>query len=150
MPVIALSSDVSSDLAKLSRRAFLSDGSSWTAEDLAAFAGRPGCAVLADADLSCGLILVQAAADEAEVVNLGVVPAKRRRHIGSGLLTEAEEYAARRGALRMFLEVAADNVPALALYARAGFARIGTRSSYYRRPGGDRIDALLLSKEIAP
>ena len=41
------------------------------------------------------------------------------------------------------LEVAVDNVRALGLYAGLGFAEVGRRPDYYRRPAG-RVDALIL------
>lgn len=137
-------------LAELAARAFPQGSALWTADDLFAFASRSGGVLLADPALSAGLILLQMAADEAEIVNLGVVPERRREGIGAGLLTDAERHAFNRGATRLFLEVAADNAPAIALYAGAGFVRVGARPSYYRRPDGERVDALILSKPLGP
>ena len=42
------------------------------------------------------------------------------------------------------LEVRADNAAALALYADAGFTTVRTRRGYYRNPGSDPVDALVL------
>ncbi|GIG40062.1 GNAT family N-acetyltransferase [Cellulomonas phragmiteti] len=53
---------------------------------------------------------------------LQVVPAARRRGLGRALTREALAVAARRGARRAFLQVEADNVAALTLYAALGFA----------------------------
>jgi ribosomal-protein-alanine N-acetyltransferase len=44
----------------------------------------------------------------------------------------------------MFLEVAAANAPARALYAAAGYQRVGERRGYYA--GG--IDALVLARPL--
>ena len=65
------------------------------------------------------------------------------------MLAEVEATACRRRAARLFLEVAADNAAALALYRTAGMAETGRRADYYRRPGG-AVDALVLSKVLAP
>jgi ribosomal-protein-alanine N-acetyltransferase len=54
--------------------------------------------------------------------------------------------AARRAEVkRLFLEVAADNIAALRLYKGLGFAAAGRRRAYYRRPGGQPIDAMVLA-----
>ena len=49
------------------------------------------------------------------------------------------------GQRRVFLEVAADNMPARALYVGLGFDIVGRRPRYYRRPGGEAVDALIVS-----
>ena len=56
--------------------------------------------------------------------------------------------AAANGVVRMFLEVALDNIPARQLYARAGYSLVGRRKGYYRRPDGSRMDALILFKSL--
>jgi ribosomal-protein-alanine N-acetyltransferase len=54
--------------------------------------------------------------------------------------------AARRAEVkRLFLEVAADNAAALRLYKGLGFAAVGRRKAYYRRPGGQPVDAVVLA-----
>ena len=45
---------------------------------------------------------------------------------------------------RIFLEVAADNGPARAMYGAYGFSETGTRTGYYKRQNGDRVDAVTL------
>ena len=65
-------------------------------------------------------------------------PRRRAGRQGQGLGPAAPRRAARRGrggaeAGEVLLEVRADNAPAQALYAAAGFERIGVRRGYYRR-----------------
>ena len=55
--------------------------------------------------------------------------------------------AAAAGAARLVLEVATDNAPALALYRRRGFVRIGVRKAYYKRPDG-AIDAEIMALDL--
>ena len=90
-------------------------------------------------------ILVRAAADESEILSLGTHPCARRRGLARALLDAACVEAQRRGAGRMFLEVAGDNAAALALYRAAGFATTGRRNAYYARPMGQAADAVVLS-----
>ena len=54
--------------------------------------------------------------------NMAVTRALRRQGIGLALLQAAAGWAATRRAAGIYLQVMADNQPAVALYARAGFA----------------------------
>jgi ribosomal-protein-alanine N-acetyltransferase len=53
------------------------------------------------------------------------------------------------GITRLFLEHAASNIAAGALYDRFGFKPIGRRRAYYERRSGGREDAITLSCEVA-
>jgi len=86
-----------------------------------------------------GYVLARQAADEAEILNLGVAPAARRRGIGRALVREGLAALAARGAEQVFLEVRESNAAARALYAEFGFAEVGRRRGYYRRPTEDAI-----------
>ena len=69
----------------------------------------------------------QSAPDEAEILNIAVDPAFRRRGVGSALLTALCEQA--QGTI--FLEVAEPNLPAIALYRKHGWEYAGLREGYY-------------------
>lgn len=98
--------------------------------------------------LAVGFLIGCVAADEAEILTIGVDPDWRQSGIGASLLktffAEAQQY----GATQAFLEVAIDNSPAKALYLRAGFEEVGQRRNYYRRAEGARIDALVFRKDL--
>jgi ribosomal-protein-alanine N-acetyltransferase len=95
-----------------------------------------------------GFLLGRVAAGEAEVLTLAVDPGVRRQGLGAGLLAGFLRLAAERGACRVFLEVAADNGAALALYARAGLAPVGRRRGYFAVPGLAAVDALVLACDL--
>lgn len=97
-----------------------------------------------------GFVISQLAADEAEILTIGVDPALQSRGIGKLLLEGLKRAAARSGARRLFLEVAADNAAAGALYSAAGFERIGTRERYYNRGAGQAADALTFAVSLPP
>ncbi len=87
--------------------------------------------------------------DEAELLTIAVHPDVQRQGYGAATLAAFEAAARGRAASRAFLEVAATNVPARALYARAGWSEDGLRRAYYRAEAG-RIDAILMSKTLGP
>ena len=96
-----------------------------------------------------GVLLGRIVADEAEVLTLAVDPAARRQGIGRGLLTRFHREARRQGATEAFLEVAADNLSARALYGAMGYHQAGTRRCYYRQDGAAAVDALVLRRDLA-
>lgn len=89
-------------------------------------------------------ILVQAVRDQSEILSFGTEPEARRAGHARALLRAAAEEAASRGAREMYLEVAADNEAALALYESHGFVRCGARPRYYERRHAPAVDAVML------
>jgi [ribosomal protein S18]-alanine N-acetyltransferase len=94
-----------------------------------------------------GLIMWRVAADEAEILTICTVPGQRRLGVGTHLLDAAIGALESLAIKRLFLEVAIDNAPAIALYRAFGFADAGLRRAYYARPEG-RIDALVMSVSL--
>lgn len=93
-----------------------------------------------------GFALGRAVAGEAELLTLSVDPDHRRHGTGRALLTAFEIQAAKRQADRAFLEVAAENHAALALYSFHGYIESGRRAGYYRHPDGTPEDAILMER----
>ena len=91
-----------------------------------------------------GAIVVWVIVDEAHIATIAVNPNHLKRGIGSCLLAQALLVAAGRGAVSSMLEVPRLNLPALALYRRFGYHRVGIRRNYYKN---DNEDALLLNLE---
>ncbi len=87
-------------------------------------------------------------ADEAEIVTIATDPGAQRQGSARRLLATFEGQASERGATRVFLEVAADNLAAIALYQAAGYHEVARRAGYYNRSGGGRVDALILEKPL--
>lgn len=129
-------------LAEL-HRACLEDA--WPEAAIGTLLGQPGIfASLASDDAPAGFILWRLAADEAEILSLGVLPRARRAGFATSLLDTALMHACALGARAVFLEVAHDNAPALTFYRARGFAEVGRRTRYYRRAGSNAADALVL------
>jgi ribosomal-protein-alanine N-acetyltransferase len=84
-------------------------------------------------------LIARQVADEAEVLNLAVLTETRRQGQASALLTAAMRQFQNSGVLRIFLEVRESNRPAVAFYAKHGFAPTGSRKAYYRAPVEDAL-----------
>ena len=96
-----------------------------------------------------GFAIARLAADEAEILTIAVDAWWRSRGIGRALVAEMLSQAAIVGVRAMFLEVAEDNAPALALYRHLGFIKVGERPGYYLRKDGSRALAIVMRKELA-
>lgn len=121
----------------------------WSAQawrDLLAMPGAWGL-WLPEAGQGQGVLLVREVSDEAEILTLAVAPGYRRRGLAHQLLTTASGLLAQKAVRRLFLEVAADNWAAQALYQKRGFAEVGRRRAYYQR-GQQTTDALLLATSL--
>ncbi|MDF2763057.1 MAG: GCN5-related N-acetyltransferase [Rhodospirillales bacterium] len=95
-----------------------------------------------------GFLLARMAADDCEILSIGVAPGMRRRGLARLLMEEATRLASASGARRIFLEVAEDNWSARGLYAALGFAPVGRRRNYYRR--GQSFVAALTMRRLLP
>lgn len=95
-----------------------------------------------------GFLLARIVADEAEVLSLGVAPPCQRHGLARRLLASLRDELQDKGAKRLFLEVAADNAPAVGLYLSFGFREVGRRRAYYARRGAAAADALVLALDL--
>ena len=122
----------------------------WDAAAFAQLLAMPGAeaALALEAEEPVGFLLTRRAADEAEIITIATRPGARRRGVGRQLLSHHQADLAARGVKHMFLEVAASNRAAIALYATSGFLEVGRRKGYYQRPDG-REDAIVMRRELA-
>ncbi|MGG7567029.1 GNAT family N-acetyltransferase [Rhodovulum sp. DZ06] len=138
-------------LSALHQAAFAGMERGWSAEEFASLIAAPGGFALLAAPVpgaaATAFLLGRAAGGEAELLSIGAAPAARRMGLGAALLARFDAEARARGAEAAFLEVAVDNPGAEALYRRAGWAEVGRRRAYAERPGGARVDALVLRRD---
>jgi [ribosomal protein S18]-alanine N-acetyltransferase len=117
----------------------------WDAKALADLLATPGTFAFADAG---GFILARAAAGEAEILTLAAAPAVRRHGLATSLVRAAASHAQQLGAEALFLEVAAGNDAARALYMSLGFTEAGWRKGYYTAGRAVPEDALVLRANL--
>lgn len=110
----------------------------WDEAAFLSLLGQPG--VFALLHEQGGFLLLRAVLDEAEILTIGVQ--EKRRGIGGALLSEAMRRLKDAGIRTLYLEVAAGNAPARALYEKFGFTAIGLRKAYYE-DGGDALNMRL-------
>ncbi|MFA7349059.1 MAG: ribosomal protein S18-alanine N-acetyltransferase, partial [Desulfurivibrionaceae bacterium] len=124
--------------------------SPWTAGQLAGELAQEGgwqfVAETGASRLVCGFVCGRSCVGEAELLKIAVGSEHRRQGIATQLVAHALRFLARQGVERCFLELRATNLPALALYERFGFRRVGLRKKYYASPVED---AILMEKRIA-
>ncbi len=141
MPLIAVGPLHADALAAIHAAAFPA-AEQWSAKTFSDLLELPG--VFAIMAAGGGLLLARIAADEAEILTLAVMPARR-------LLRDAIARLRASGAAALFLEVSVGNVPARALYAAFGFCEVAKRPGYYA--GGESAALLrlcLMPSEAGP
>jgi len=134
----------SAELATLHARCFTAPRP-WTEAEFAQFLADPAYFLC---DTTTGFVLGRAVAGEAELLTLAVDPDHRRAGLGRQLVEAFEAAALAREANTAFLEVAADNRGAYALYLALGYTESGRRPRYYQTPQGAKIDAILMKKSL--
>jgi [ribosomal protein S18]-alanine N-acetyltransferase len=123
----------------------------WTEESFRALlAGPPVYGYISGEKPAQSCLLVREIMGEAEVLTLATMPHARRKRLGSHLLEEAIQKAKARGVRSFFLEVAESNGPALALYAKFGFRKVGKRPNYYASKDRPAVSALILRRDLNP
>ncbi|ODS01045.1 hypothetical protein AUC68_11685 [Methyloceanibacter methanicus] len=86
-----------------------------------------------------GFLIARTAADEAELLTIGVLAAYRGRGFGRALLQHAAKSLREAGIRQLFLEVDETNAPALALYRGLGAVAVGRRPGYYENGGNAAV-----------
>lgn len=131
--------------ARLERRLFAADA--WSAEafwsELAQLDSRYYLVAVRD-ERVVGYGGLAAAGGEADVMTVAVDPDEQGRGTGRQLLAGLLAEADRRDCGDVHLEVRGGNAPAIALYERYGFARVGVRRGYY----ADGADALVMRRRL--
>lgn len=111
----------------------------WSADDFRDLKNS-GCEIIMSEN---GFVVYRIAADEAEIITIGVNPDFRRNGIASAMIGIIEKTLKNQAVKKLFLEVASNNIPAQKLYESMGFKTVGLRPKYY-----DGVDAILMSKDI--
>lgn len=117
----------------------------WSEDEFTSLLDSPLTVFCGDAK---GFALGRVVVDEAELLTIAVAPENRRDGHGRHLLNSFLDQSQTRGAETCFLEVAANNAAALALYRSLKFQETGRRLKYYAQSKGEHIDAILLSKRL--
>lgn len=91
-----------------------------------------------------GMIYVDGRALQGHICTIEVLPNFRRQGIGEKLLQEIEEIFRQKMVKASALEVREDNVPAIELYRKLGYDKIGRLKNYYGSAHG-----LYLRKTLA-
>lgn len=125
-------------------------GEAWTRSQLAGILPMPGVRLVVarnGAKQPLGFALWRTVAGDSELLLLAVARDHRRRGVGGRLLDEFVDDGRRQSVTRVHLEVR-DGNPAIAIYERAGFSRVGHRPLYYRGKNGERHDALTFARDL--
>ena len=96
-----------------------------------------------------GYVVAHHAADEGEILNLGVTHDHRRRGVGHELVRHVLGELACRTVKVAFLEVRESNTAARRLYESLGFVGVGRRRRYYRRPVEDAVILRVTLAQVA-
>ena len=124
----------------------------WPPNELAAACADANRAVLKAADGMHlhGFVILQFAADEAEILAIAVSQERRRLGHATCLLRAVISACESRLTSCIYLEVAESNTPARRLYEKFGFLVIGRRENYYRSSSSSPQTALIMRRDAKP
>ena len=81
--------------------------------------------------------------DECYIANVAVKGSCRKQRLGKALVENALAVAKEKGCCFITLEVRVSNLPAISLYEKCGFEKMGERKSFYSSP---TENALIMTK----
>ena len=84
--------------------------------------------------------------EELHLLNLAVGAEYQGQGYARQLISKMFDYAARKQAESILLEVRCSNQRAIDVYLKAGFSEIGKRKSYYPAQGNTREDAIVMRR----
>lgn len=124
-------------------------GVAYSRGTLRAFLNEPGvfCRIAEEtggphAGAMLGFLVAQQHRRQGHIITVDVPEPHRRRGIASLLLRDAEQKLAEAGALKISLETAVDNAPAVAFWEKHGYSTCGVLRRYYN----GKTDAYQMTK----
>ena len=72
--------------------------------------------------------------NDGDITNIGIFSLHRRKGIGYKLMSSVLDFAKRENMEHITLEVRESNIPAIALYEKLGFVKVGIRKDFYEKP----------------
>lgn len=135
---------IAEQLAQTHKAAF-TNSRPWSADEFATLLIQKTTLTVGDSDC---FIIGRVQLDEAEILTLATGPRHQRQGRATAALHDFLVRLTKLGVKTVFLEVAADNVGALALYKKTGFTQVGLRQGYYRRASGPPCDAIVLQTTL--
>lgn len=123
----------------------LSFETGWSAQNMQDHLTHDYVWAMKDKDTLCAFIIIRLIADQADIITLATAPTSRRAGYGRTLLAHIHQWLPTQGGSILFLDVAEDNAPAIALYEKFNYERFLKRPAYYRRKNG-RIAAYTYRK----
>lgn len=95
-----------------------------------------------------GFVLIREIPDEAEILTICILPKWCNNGYASYLLEWIIKKLQHKSFKRLFLEVRENNGAAVKLYKKYTFKVIGRRKGYYNSHQADKIDALVMHREL--
>ena len=117
----------------------------WRADEFSELLKTPGIFLISHSN---GFAMGRIAGPEAELLTIAVHPDAHNAGHGGRLIDDFLCKAATSGAREVFLEVAENNAPAIALYRKSGFLEIAKRKEYFKQIGGKALTALIFKYTI--
>lgn len=139
------------DAALLSDLHSLCFDTGWTPQSFAGLIASPGTSafvVVSAQEEVRGFVVLRQAADEAEIITIGILPNHRRRGLACALLDHALDRSAADGIAMVHLEVSEDNAAARNFYREQGFCETGRRDAYYMAADATRKDAVVMALHL--
>ena len=72
--------------------------------------------------------------NDGDITNIGISSLHRRKGIGYKIMSSVLDFAKRENMEHITLEVRESNIPAIALYEKLGFVKVGIRKDFYEKP----------------
>ena len=129
-------------------------GKKWSDADIAGLLTRPGVFSIEARRVGkpnlppLAFVVYRLAADEAEILSIGVAPEHRGKGLARRLMEEVMRRLHGERARSLFLEVDSSNEPAIKLYRRLRFQTVAERPAYYKNEAGNKSAALVMRLDL--
>lgn len=117
----------------------------WSKDEYISSLNQQQIYILVDKSLVVAVVVIRKVFDEAEILQFFVKHSQKKMGYGKILLDLIiSRFKTKHNITRFFLEVRSDNYPAIKLYEKVGFQKVGVRKNYYRVAGMGTSDALTM------